>query len=111
MSLALAYRTGVPWNESKYSNPEFDRLLTMAEGTLDVDARRELMAQLERILQDDGPIVQPVWRAIFTFTDKRVPGLQGPPDALHLRPPAGDHGLGRSERAIASIALQTIRRR
>jgi peptide/nickel transport system substrate-binding protein len=76
MSLALAYRTGVPWNESKYSNPEFDRLLTMAEGTLDVTARRELMTQLERILQDDGPIVQPVWRAIFTFMDKRVQGFK-----------------------------------
>src|SRR5437867_5554366 len=55
MSLALAYRTGVPWNESKYSNPEFDRLLTLAEGTLDVAARREVMVQLEKILQDDGP--------------------------------------------------------
>src|SRR5205823_1460874 len=48
MSLALAYRTGVPWNESRYSNPEFDRLLTLAEGTLDVAARRELMVQLEK---------------------------------------------------------------
>ena len=76
MSLALAYRTGVPWNESKYSNPEFDRLLTMAEGTLDVAARREIMAGLEKILQDDGPIVQPVWRAIFTFMDKRVQGFK-----------------------------------
>jgi peptide/nickel transport system substrate-binding protein len=76
MSLALAYRTGVPWNESKYSNPEFDRLLTMAEGTIDVNARRELMVQLERILQDDGPIVQPVWRAIFTSMDKRVQGFK-----------------------------------
>jgi peptide/nickel transport system substrate-binding protein len=76
MSLALAYRTGVPWNESKYSNPEFDRILTMAEGTIDVTARRELMVQLERILQDDGPIVQPVWRAIFTFMDKRVQGFK-----------------------------------
>ena len=76
MSLALAYRTGVPWNESKYSNAEFDRILTMAEGTLDVRARRELMVQLEKILQDDGPIVQPVWRAIFTFHDKRVQGFK-----------------------------------
>jgi peptide/nickel transport system substrate-binding protein len=76
MSLALAYRTGVPWNESKYSNPEFDRLLTMAEGTIDVVARREIMAQLERILQDDGPIVQPAWQAIFTFHDKRVQGFK-----------------------------------
>ena len=83
MSLSLAYRTGVPWNESKYSNPEFDRLLTIAEGTLDVVARRELMAQLEKILQDDGPIVQPVWRAIFTFHDKRVQGYKAHP-ALYI---------------------------
>ncbi len=79
MSLALAYRTGGPWNESRYSNAEFDRLLTMAEGTLDVAARRELMARLETILQDDGPIVQPVWRAIFTFHDKRVLGFKAHP--------------------------------
>jgi len=83
MSLALAYRTGVPWNESKYSNPEFDRLLTMAEGTLDVVARREMMAQLEKLLQDDGPIVQPVWRAVFTFHDKRVQGFKAHP-ALYI---------------------------
>ena len=76
MSLALAYRTGVPWNESKYSNPEFDRLLGMAEGTIEVAARREMMAQLEKMLQEDGPIVQPVWRAIFTFMDKRVQGFK-----------------------------------
>ena len=76
MSLALAYRSGGPWNESKYSNPEFDRLLNQAEGTLDVASRREIMARLEAILQDDGPIVQPVWRSIFTFLDKRVQGFR-----------------------------------
>jgi len=76
MSLALAYRSGGSWNESKYSNPEFDKLLTQAEGTIDVNSRREIMARLEGILQDDGPIVQPVWRAIFTFHDKRVQGFK-----------------------------------
>ena len=79
MSLALAYRSGGPWNESKYSNPEFDRLLTQAEGTLDVASRRETMSRLEAILQEDGPIVQPVWRAIFTFHDKRVLGFKPHP--------------------------------
>ena len=79
MSLGLAYRSGVPWNESKYSNAEFDRLLTAAEGTVDVASRRETMARLEAILQDDGPIVQPVWRAIFTFHDKRVKGFKAHP--------------------------------
>ena len=76
MVLGLAYRTGVPWNEAKYSNKDFDSLLTQAEGTLDVPKRREIMAKLEAILQDDGPIVQPLWRSVFTFMDKRVQGFK-----------------------------------
>ena len=48
----------------------------MPDGTSDVASRREIMAQLEKILQEDGPIVQPVWRAIFTFMDKRVQGFK-----------------------------------
>jgi len=44
-----------------------------------VNSRREIMARLESILQDDGPIVQPVWRAIFTFHDKRVQGFKPHP--------------------------------
>ncbi len=76
MVLGLAYRTGVPWNESGYSNPEFDRLLSKAEGTLDVDERRRLVARLESIMQEDGPIVQPLWRSVFTAMDKRVQGFR-----------------------------------
>ncbi|WP_119459049.1 ABC transporter substrate-binding protein [Rhodospirillaceae bacterium SYSU D60014] len=76
MTLGLGYRSGVPWNESGYSNAEFDRLLTEAEGILDVDKRREVIARLEEIMQEDGPIVQPIWRSIFTFYDKRVKGFQ-----------------------------------
>jgi peptide/nickel transport system substrate-binding protein len=76
MVLGLAYRTGVPWNEAKYSNKDFDSLLTQAEGTLDVAKRREIMAKLEAILQDDGPIVQPLWRSVFTYMDKRVQGFK-----------------------------------
>ena len=76
MVLGLAYRTGVPWNESSYSNPEFDRLLTEAEGILEVDKRREVMAKLEQILQSDGPIVQPLWRIVQTGFDRKVKGFR-----------------------------------
>ncbi len=75
MVLGLAYRSGVPWNESAYNNPEFDRLLTKAEGILDVDERREVMVEIEKIMQEDGPITQPLWRAVFTAMDKRVKGF------------------------------------
>jgi peptide/nickel transport system substrate-binding protein len=76
MVLGLAYRTGVPWNESSYANPEFDKLLTQAEGILEADRRREVMAKLEAILQEDGPIVQPLWRVVQTGFDKKVKGFR-----------------------------------
>ncbi|MEM7226475.1 MAG: ABC transporter substrate-binding protein [Pseudomonadota bacterium] len=75
MVLGLGYRSGVPWNESGYANPEFDRLLLEAEGLLDIEQRREVMAKLERLMQEDGPIVQPLWRSEITFMDKRVKGF------------------------------------
>lgn len=76
MVLGLAYRTGTPWNESSYSNPEFDRLLTQAEGILEADKRRVVMAQLEQILQQDGPIVQPLWRIVQAGYDRKVKGFR-----------------------------------
>ena len=75
MVLGLAYRSGVPWNESGYSNPEFDRLLTQAEGILDVEARREAIGELQKIMQEDGPIVQPIWRKVFAAHSKNLKGF------------------------------------
>ena len=79
MVLGLAYRTGVPWNESFWSNAKFDELLTKAEGILDVDKRREVMKDLETIMQEEGPIVQPLWRSVFMAMDKKVKGFKAHP--------------------------------
>ena len=76
MVLSLGFRSGVPWNAPEYSNKEFDELLTQAEGTLDVEARKEVMAKIEKIMQDDGPIAQPIWRGLLTGMDKRVKGYR-----------------------------------
>jgi peptide/nickel transport system substrate-binding protein len=76
MALELAYRTGVPWNESDYANPAFDRLLTKAGGLLDAEERREVMREIEFMMQEDGPIVQPLWRSVVTVMDKRVQGFK-----------------------------------
>ena len=76
MVLALAYRSGVPWNESRFSDAEFDDLLTRAEGTLDTGERAEIIGRLERIMQERGPITQPLWRGVFAAFDKRVTGYK-----------------------------------
>ena len=76
MVLGLAYRSGVPWNESAFDNAEFDRLLTKAEGILDVDARREVVREIETLMQEEGPIVQPLWHSVLTAMDKRIKGFK-----------------------------------
>ena len=76
MLLNLAYRTGVPWNETGYSNPEFDTLLNQAGGILESKKRAEVMAKLQTILQTDGPMAQPMFAEAFTFMDKKVKGFK-----------------------------------
>ena len=76
MVLSLAYRTGAAWNESNWSNAEFDKMITEAEGYLDVEKRRALMAKIEKLLLDEGPVVVPLWRAVFNFTDKKIKGYK-----------------------------------
>ena len=63
--LALAYRSGEAWNESGYSNPEFDAALAEALAIADPIERKAQMETIERILQDSGIIIQPYWRAQF----------------------------------------------
>lgn len=83
MVLNLAYRTGVPWNESAYSNPEFEAALDVASGILDVEERRKSMEKVESILQEDAIIAQPLWRSVFTATSKRVQGYKAHPTFYH----------------------------
>ncbi|MDP6819650.1 MAG: ABC transporter substrate-binding protein [Alphaproteobacteria bacterium] len=73
--LNLAYRSGVAWNETNYSNPEFDKTLDQAGGILDPNERRKVTRKLEEILQDDAIIQQSLWRSVFVTANKRVKGL------------------------------------
>ncbi|MBM3223949.1 MAG: ABC transporter substrate-binding protein [Candidatus Tectomicrobia bacterium] len=83
MTLELGYRSGVPWNESKYANPAFDHALDLAAATLDVQERRKHMASVQRILQHDAVIAQPFWRSIFSATTRQVQGYATHPSLYH----------------------------
>lgn len=63
--LNLAYRSGVPWNETGYANPAFDAALDRANGIADADARRAVMAELQQMMRDDGVLIQPYWRSLY----------------------------------------------
>ncbi|MEM9733215.1 MAG: ABC transporter substrate-binding protein [Pseudomonadota bacterium] len=74
--LALAYRSGEAWNESAFANEEFDALLGEALSIADADKRRVVMAKLQKIMQDEGVVIQPYWRSIFRHHKPNIKGAE-----------------------------------
>lgn len=72
--LALAYRSGEPWNEAAFANAEFDTLLGDALAIADADQRRDVMAKLQKIMQDEGVVIQPYWRSVYRHHKPEVVG-------------------------------------
>ena len=84
MVLNLAYRSNVPWNESQHNNPEFDKLLDEAGGIADPKERSKVMAKVQKTMQDDSPIAQPLWRGVFDAGSAKVKGYSKHPQNFHL---------------------------
>ncbi|WP_306252190.1 peptide ABC transporter substrate-binding protein [Parvularcula sp. IMCC14364] len=68
--LFLAKSDTGPINYADYANAEFDRLMTEANNTQDLDARAELMALAEAILLEDLPIAP-----IYFSVNRNLVGL------------------------------------
>lgn len=83
MALALGYKSDAAWNETGFAEPAFDAALAEAEASLDIAARREAMARVERILQDAAVMAQPVWAPASMLVNERVNGLEPQPTQYH----------------------------
>ncbi len=70
----------VPWNESKWVDDEFIQILREAEATLDLDARRELVGQLETIQKERGSICLAFWMNVWKIYDKKVKDVEPSPE-------------------------------
>ncbi|AZO42748.1 ABC transporter substrate-binding protein [Mesorhizobium sp. M7D.F.Ca.US.005.01.1.1] len=70
--LALGYRSGEAWNETAYANPDFDAKLKQALSLADPAKRKEVMKDVEQILQDSGVIIQPFWQKLYCHMNKKV---------------------------------------
>jgi peptide/nickel transport system substrate-binding protein len=91
MTLALTYRTGSLWNESRYSNPVVDALIDQAQLELDPVKRRGPVAQIQRLLQEDGPLVQPIWVPTTSAFHRSVSGVQPHPMGYYPSEHLGFH--------------------
>lgn len=66
-------------SDTGYANPDFDRLLTTAEQTLDGAARNHLLEQAEAIMLADYPVAPLSFRRINRLVS---PKLKGVPDGV-----------------------------
>jgi len=58
---ALLYTSNAAWNETRWNNPAFDKLVNEARGTVDDAKRRALYAQAQKMMYADVPSIIPVF--------------------------------------------------
>lgn len=64
-AMALFYLSDVPWNDTNWKNAEFDAAIAEARQTLDVTRRTELYQKAQRLIQEDGGVILPVFSSIL----------------------------------------------
>ncbi len=85
LMLSVAYRSDAPWNETFWKRPEFDRLLDRARGELDVEKRRELYWEAQRMIWEDGGEIIPVFNNHLFGARENVDGFVPVPVLTGLR--------------------------
>jgi peptide/nickel transport system substrate-binding protein len=75
-----AYVTGAAYNESHWSDPEFDQIVTQINSEMDKAKRVELYKQAQQILIERGPVIVPFFETAAAGTSAKVAGIELAPD-------------------------------
>jgi peptide/nickel transport system substrate-binding protein len=89
MVLNLAYTCDangepVPWNETRWCDDEFSKVLTEANGILDVEERRKSMKTLEEIQVERGSIGIPYFYKVWVIFNQKFQNLTAHPTQYDL---------------------------
>ncbi|WP_371225763.1 ABC transporter substrate-binding protein [Roseovarius sp. 2305UL8-3] len=69
LMFTLAFKSGVSWNESFWSNERFDSLLAEARAELDEAKRREMYWEMQDLVANDGGVAIPMF-ASYVFATR-----------------------------------------
>ena len=79
LMLSIAYITGGSWNESHWSNENFDKLVLEGRRTTDTAKRKEIYRDIQMIMRDEGSTVTPVFTNWVDAYSAKVQNLKGHP--------------------------------
>ncbi len=83
--LSLAYRSNAAWNETGFADPAFDAALDRAMELSDAVARRVVVKEIQTILREQGVIIQPYWRTLYSHHNGRITGAdRHPSNEIHI---------------------------
>lgn len=69
--LSQIYSGESSWNETRWSSPRFDELLTMARVELDESKRGEMYGEMQQLIHEDGGAVIPLFaNHLIGYSDK-----------------------------------------
>jgi peptide/nickel transport system substrate-binding protein len=75
MILTLSLAKGGPWSETFWDNQRFNDLLVRARGELDDTKRKNMYAEMQRLVADDGGLVVPMFNNyVFALSNKLAHG-------------------------------------
>lgn len=82
----LAYKSGVAWNEARFSSQKYDDALAAAAAAPDAKAASQHMKVCQEELLGSHVMVQPYWTTLYTGGKKTVRGFQKhPAEFYHMR--------------------------
>jgi len=73
---ALLYTSNAAWNETRWNNAAFDKVVNDARGTVDDAKRRALYAQAQKMMYTEVPSIIPVFFDLLAAQRDWVQGYQ-----------------------------------
>ncbi len=76
---AIMLQSEAKWNESKYKDERFDKLLLEARAEVDFDKRKSMYCDMQRMVHDDGGHISLAFRDILDAKAANVQGVSPHP--------------------------------
>lgn len=71
---STAYYSKADWNDTRFFNEKFDKMLFAARAELDVDKRKQLYADMGTIVNGEGGVIAPMFNDFIDATGPKVGG-------------------------------------
>jgi peptide/nickel transport system substrate-binding protein len=72
LMFSIAYASDAAWNDSHWKHKHFDKLLLEARAELNDAKRRQMYAEMQRIVRDEGSVIIPMFASIVEAASTKL---------------------------------------